>query len=225
MSTRGSNDNIINLLVFIAMYFLLKRRYILSGFFYGLSVHFKIYPIIYSFVFYLFIDSDRPMIAKGNPYQAITSKFSFFSRNRLIFTAVSAGTFLGLTGLFYYIYGWEFLHESLLYHLTRKDHRHNNSVYFYMIYMLYDEPSSALLSLVTFIPQWGLVVAVGMLFYYDLFFAMIVQTWVFVMFNKVITAQYHCWWVILLPLVLINNELSRSKWRQLVFFVLLWICG
>jgi len=73
MSTRGSNDNIISMLVFIAMFLILKRKYVLAGFFYGLSVHFKIYPIIYSFVFYFFIDMDRAMIAKGHPYKAITS--------------------------------------------------------------------------------------------------------------------------------------------------------
>ena len=65
MSTRGSNDNIISMLVFVAIYFILRRRMVLAGFFYGLSVHFKIYPIIYSFVFYFFIDMDRALIAKG----------------------------------------------------------------------------------------------------------------------------------------------------------------
>lgn len=172
MSTRGSNDNIVSMLVFIAIYFVLRRRYILAGFFYGLSVHFKIYPIIYSFVFYFFIDMDRTMIAKGQIWKAIVSKNKFFSRNRLIFTVVSSCTFISFTALFYLIYGWEFLHESLLYHLVRKDHRHNNSVYFYLIYMLYDEPSSTLISLLTFIPQWGLSVAIGCLFYYDLFFVL-----------------------------------------------------
>ena len=134
MSTRGSNDNIIALLVFISLFLLLKRQYVLSGFFYGLSVHFKIYPIIYCFVFYFFIDCDRAIIAQGKPLQAITSQHAFFSRNRLVFTIVSASTFIGFTGLFYAIYGDEFLQESLLYHLVRKDHRHNNSIYFYLIY-------------------------------------------------------------------------------------------
>jgi len=63
--TRGSNDNIISLLIFIALYFLLKKQYIFAGLSYGLSVHFKIYPIIYSFAFYFFIDMDRSLIAKG----------------------------------------------------------------------------------------------------------------------------------------------------------------
>jgi phosphatidylinositol glycan class M len=65
MPTRGSNDNIITLLVFLAIYFVLKKQYIIGGILYGLSVHFKIYPIIYCFVFYFFIDMDRKLIAEG----------------------------------------------------------------------------------------------------------------------------------------------------------------
>jgi GPI mannosyltransferase 1 subunit M len=104
-----------------------------SGFLYGLSVHFKIYPIIYSFVLYFLIDVDYASIKNGRPYLAIY-KNGFFTRNRLVFTAVSAGTFIGLTYLFYVIYGYEFVYEAYLYHFVRKDHRHNNSVYWYMIY-------------------------------------------------------------------------------------------
>lgn len=65
LSTRGSNDNMITMLVYITVYFLLKRSYILAGIFYGLSVHFKIYPIIYSIVFYLFIDCNKDLILSG----------------------------------------------------------------------------------------------------------------------------------------------------------------
>jgi GPI mannosyltransferase 1 subunit M len=225
MSTRGSNDNIIALLVFISLFLLLKRQYVLAGFFYGLSVHFKIYPIIYCFVFYFYIDCDRSMIIQGKPLQAITSQYAFFSRNRLVFTIVSASTFIGFTALFYYIYGDEFLQESLLYHLVRKDHRHNNSVYFYLIYQLYDEPSSTILGLLMFIPQWAVVIASGIIFYYDLFFVMTVQTWAFVMFNKVMTAQYYLWYLTLLPIAVINNEFASSKRHYLVVLSLAWAAG
>ena len=40
MSIRGSNDNMIALLVFISVFLLLKKRFFLAGFFYGLSIHF-----------------------------------------------------------------------------------------------------------------------------------------------------------------------------------------
>jgi len=44
--------------------------------------------------------------------------------------------FFLLTGLFYRMYGMEFLHEALLYHASRTDHRHNFSIYFYGIYLV-----------------------------------------------------------------------------------------
>ena len=189
MSCRGSNDQIIQALIFVSMYLLLRRWYILAGFFFGLAIHFKIYPIIFSFVFYFYIDCDHDLIASGgNPYRAIISKKGFFTWNRVWFTIMTVGTFVGLTGLFYYIYGYEFLYESYLYHFVRKDHRHNNSVYWYLIYQLFDEPNSTLIGILTFVPQWSLVLVSGFALYYDLFTACFLQTWFFVMFNKVMTS-------------------------------------
>ena len=62
MCTRGSNDNITALLVYVTLYYILKREYSMAGFFYGLSVHFKIYPIIYCIPFYFYIDCDKMAI-------------------------------------------------------------------------------------------------------------------------------------------------------------------
>ena len=169
MSTRGSNDNIIAMLVYVTMYYLLKKEYVKAGLVYGLSVHFKIYPIIYSFVFYLYIDCDKKQILQGK----VSIFRNFFTSNRITFTLVSASTFIAFTGLFYYIYGYEFLYEGYLYHFVRKDNRHNYSVYFYTIYQLYDKSSSTF-AILAFIPQWSVVIAAGFLFYYDLFFAMLI---------------------------------------------------
>jgi phosphatidylinositol glycan class M len=144
---------------------------VLGGIFYGFSVHFKIYPIIYSVPFYLFIDANIDLIKKGQKFKAITT--NFFTKNRLIFAFVSAITFFSLTGLFYYIYGYEFLYETYLYHLIRKDNRHNFSVYWSLIYYTYDSPSTLFTSLLAFIPQWTLVTLTGAYFYYDLYFTLV----------------------------------------------------
>jgi phosphatidylinositol glycan class M len=124
---------------------------------------------------------------------------------------MSAITFLGFTYGFYLKYGYECLYESLLYHFERKDHRHNFSIYFYMIYELFEDKTSSLLAILTFLPQWGLVLIAGLTLYFDIFLVMFIQTTVFVMFNKVITAQYFLWYVTLLPMVLVNNKLTSSK--------------
>jgi len=225
MSTRGSNDNTIALLVFLSVWLVLKRWYLIGGFFFGLSIHFKIYPIIYSFVLYFFIDTDTAMIAAGRPYYAIVSKKGFFTWNRLVFTISTVLTLVGFTALFYHIYGYEFLYESVLYHFVRKDHRHNNSVYFYLIYQMYDEAGSTMLAVLTFLPQWAVVIGIGIAFYYDLFLAMLLQTWFFVIFNKVCTAQYYLWYLTLLPVVLINNDLVRGHKQKGLMMIVVWILG
>jgi phosphatidylinositol glycan class M len=101
---------------------------------------------------------------------------------------VSASTFVGLTYFFYLRYGYEFLYETYLYHFERKDHRHNFSIYFYMIYQLFEDKAGSALAIATFLPQWGIVVIAGLFLYHDLFLTMFIQTTAFVMFNKVITA-------------------------------------
>jgi phosphatidylinositol glycan class M len=174
MSTRGSNDNIITTLVFATIYYLLKRQYVTSGLLYGLSVHFKIYPIIYALPFYLYIDCDKSSLTLNSFSLRSLISTPFFTRNRLVFTFVSASTFLALTALFYLIYGYEFLYEGYLYHFVRKDNRHNYSVYFYLIYQMYDMQSSRLFAILAFIPQWTIIILAGLLFHYDLFFALTV---------------------------------------------------
>lgn len=174
MSTRGSNDNIIVMLVFGTLYYLLNRQYFVAGLWYGLSVHFKIYPIIYCFVFYLFIDCDRAaLLSNNNPwFQRVFS--NFFTKNRIIFTLTSAFTFIALTGIFYLMYGYEFLYEAYLYHIIRRDNRHNYSVYWHLIYQIYDIDQSKIISILCFIPQWIVVISAGFAFYHDLFFAMVI---------------------------------------------------
>ena len=81
---------------------------------------------------------------------------------------------------------------------------------------------STLISLLTFVPQWLLVVVAGITFYFDLFTAMFLQAWFFVMFNKVMTAQYYMWYISFVPLILVNNRISKAWFLALN---LLWVLG
>ena len=65
------------------------------------------------------------------------------NRDRIVFGAISGGLFLSLIGIFYHIYGYEFLYETYLYHFVRKDNRHNFSMYFYDLYLSYDDGINA----------------------------------------------------------------------------------
>lgn len=83
----------------------------------------------------------------------------------------------------------EFLQETYFYHVIRKDHRHNFSVWFYNIYLTFESNEAHILGLLTFFPQLFLVLASGFAFGKDIFFACFIQTFLFVTFNKVCTSQ------------------------------------
>ena len=73
--------------------------------------------------------------------------------------------------------------------MTRKDTRHNFSVYFYMLYLQSKGDNSLFLGLLAFIPQVVLLVIFSVKYYKDppLFFFL--NTFAFVTFNKVCTTQ------------------------------------
>lgn len=63
-------------------------------------------------------------------------------------------------------YGMDFIHEAYLYHVGRKDNRHNFSVYFLYLYLSFTSPSSLVAALFAFLPQ--MLVCVGMAYHYDI---------------------------------------------------------
>jgi phosphatidylinositol glycan class M len=109
--------------------------------------------------------------------------------------------------------------------LVRRDHRHNFSVYFLKTYLGFfnsDESSSSsssnalplLLKVLSssFVPQLGVVLVTAWRYAPDLPFCLFLQTFFFVMFNTVVTAQYFVWYVAFMPLVLARSQL-RLRWR------------
>ena len=94
-----------------------------------------------------------------------------------------------MTLLLCFRYGFDFLEHSYLYHVTRKDVKHNFSVYFYMLYLTMDTHFSWIISLLAFLPQLLVVVVFGVKYYKDITFCCFVQTFAFVTFNKVCTSQ------------------------------------
>lgn len=146
------------------------------------------------------------------------------------FTILSASIFLGLLAVFYHLYGWPFLHETYLYHLGRQDHRHNFSVYFYQLYLnsrsqvataATGAGSATPMKWIVFLPQWVLLLLAAFKLHRNLPFCFLLQTYLFVTFNKVMTAQYHVWYIVLLPLILPSTKI-HFKWKG-VLMVCLWI--
>jgi len=209
VSSRGNADTLISLMVLIVLYQLAKGNILFAAIMYGTAAHFKIYPLIYSLPMYFFIDSER-------------KEWTLFTKKRVMFTLVSASVFVGLFLVFYAIYGWEFAFEGYFYHLIRKDNRHNFSLYFYYIYLNFTGVS-LIQSILTFLPQIILLVSAGVKYYKDLPFCCFVQTFIFVMFNKVMTAQYFVWYITFLPLFLYNNDLYKNHKGKLFLTSIAWL--
>ncbi|CAL5381967.1 unnamed protein product [Camellia sinensis] len=157
------------------------------------------------------ISVSRKLLLNTRLWVALTS---MLTRERLMFGLISGSVFVVCTGIFFYLYRWEFLHEALLYHLTCTDPRHNFSIYFYHIYLHYEHDFSVLEKLIPFLPQFIVQLALVLRFAQDLPFCFFVQTVAFVSFNKVITVQYFVWFFCLLPLILPWSNM-KLKWEGL----------
>jgi phosphatidylinositol glycan class M len=214
ISTRGSAESILDMLVMATLYCFATKRLILGSILYGFSVHFKIYPILYSLPILYMLDSN---------YLGVKAKL--FNSARIKFFLLSAGTFFLLTGIMYKIYGMEFLNETYFYHLIRKDHRHNFSIYFYQMYLsmsVTESFFSKILGLLTFIPQMLLIVLIGLYYYKDIIFCCFLQTYVFVTYQKVCTSQYFMWYLCFLPLIIPQSKLMKKP-IQAILLIIAWV--
>ncbi|XP_071729873.1 GPI mannosyltransferase 1-like [Rutidosis leptorrhynchoides] len=244
IGTRGNCEPVVCAILLWIIVCLMRGNIFQGAVWYGLVVHMRIYPIIYALPIILILDpyhfqpGKTPSITNWNLRESKlgtnsgTNKHNFlnrllvlflsmFSRSRILFGLISATVFFFFTGLFFYLYEWEFLHEALLYHLTRTDPRHNFSIYFYHIYLNYERELTILEKLISFLPQLIVQLVLISRFAQDFPFCFFVQTVAFVAFNKVITAQYFVWFFCLLPLILPWSKM-KLKWEG-ILGVLLWI--
>lgn len=225
ISTRGSSESVICTLVIVALYFLVKKQYLIAGLTYGFVIHFKIYPVIYAPSFYLGFYLTLclcPILIWIFYLIVISNKKSWQSllpnKQRFVFI-ISA--FIGLsvpTLVAYLLYGKIYIDEAWLYHFHRQDLQHNFSPYFYFYHLVTDNFNRRLLSVFAFVPQLALIIYSA--FYYlfknklkkDLFMSLFYQTVVFVTLNKVITAQYFEWYMCLFPLILPFFNFTLRSW-------------
>ncbi|XP_022027734.1 GPI mannosyltransferase 1 isoform X1 [Helianthus annuus] len=236
IGTRGNCEPIICAIILWIIICIMRGNLFQGAVWYGLVVHMRIYPIIYALPIVLTLDPNhfqrgkKPAIVDWNSRQHKLNETSnrlwvffqsIFTRSRILFGLISATVFFFCTGIFFYLYEWEFLHEALLYHLTRTDPRHNFSIYFYHIYLNYEREFAVLEKLISFLPQLIVQIVLVFRFAQDFPFCFFVQTVAFVAFNKVITAQYFVWFFCLLPLILPWSKM-KLKWEG-ILCVLVWI--
>ncbi|TFK55072.1 glycosyltransferase family 50 protein [Heliocybe sulcata] len=220
ISTRGSSESILSLFVLLTLYACLQERWDAAAVLLGSSTHWKIYPVIYG-------AACVGVIAEKELQGGSRWIGRVVNMRTVRFGVVSAGTFFVLGAAMYLIWGEPFLEHTYLYHLSRLDHRHNFSPYFYPIYLTYPSVQTAASTLslaqkllrsplTSFVPQMALSLGSGLAFGMlggkeHLPFTWFVQTVVFVVFNRVCTSQYFLWYTLFLPLLI--PRLSRSMTR------------
>ncbi|OIR58428.1 MAG: GPI mannosyltransferase 1 [Amphiamblys sp. WSBS2006] len=222
IAARGNSDTVVSLLVVLMVHLFETGHTVAGGAVFGLAVHLRIYPVVY----------------------VSTVLFYFHRRRRECFKVflVSGGVFFGLLGVFYSVYGRGFLYETYLYHAGRIDVRHNLSPYFYVFYLFGGE--SRVLGLGFTVLVFGLAWGVGCVFGRDdPVCSCFLQTFIFVMFNKVSTFQYLLWYVVFMPFLHFGKEqylglsaivFSLSLWNSVAYclefrgvscFPELWLCS
>ncbi|CDK26242.1 unnamed protein product [Kuraishia capsulata CBS 1993] len=206
ISTRGSSESLLTVVVLGSIWLWKRGRPIGSGLLLGLAIHLKIYPLIYV-----------PTL--------LLSQSRLVSWPNFRFSASVGVSFVSLGVAMYWMYGWEFLEHSYLYHWGRIDHRHNFSLYNQLMYHVSSgQVQASWEKLISFVPQLGLsMVVLPLWFWYngmDMGTTLFLQTFTFVTFNKVITSQYFIWYLCLLPLLLENTDLT--KWQG-VQMTVVWV--
>lgn len=205
ISTRGSSEGLLGLLVAALIYAVRNRRVVLAGFLLGVAVHFKIYPFIYGLTIFMWLDRGMPVLTE-TPEHMIKSVLTP-ARSRFAFTAL--GTFIALNVVMGVLYGAPYFLNTFVYHLTRIDHRHNFSPYSCLLYLSAADSGNAAALLaglegnaaiaaeripfesLAFLPQLVLSVFIIplVLARKNLAGTMMAQTFAFVTFNKVCTSQ------------------------------------
>lgn len=130
-----------------------------------------------------------------------------------------------LTSICYYLYGYKFLYETYLFHLTRKDTRHNFSLYFYLQYLTAGVKNIGVWqSILTLLPQIVLLIVFSIRYglnRFSLSFSLLAQTIVMIAYNTVLTSQYFVWILAVLPLCLwqINIRVGAGVFMIGAWFV------
>uniref|UniRef100_A0A1A9WV10 GPI alpha-1,4-mannosyltransferase I, catalytic subunit n=1 Tax=Glossina brevipalpis TaxID=37001 RepID=A0A1A9WV10_9MUSC len=214
ISTRGNGDSFSSFIVILTLYMIIKalrakeqhKSLLLTfyaGILHGLAIHLRLYPIFFSLAYYLAL-SER-LTCRVTDFM---KKLIRPSKKQLLLVVGTITSLAILTLLFYKLYGLKFLYEAYVYHLIRKDARHNFSLYFLMQYLGSDtEELSSLQKVLVLMPQ--LIMILFLTFAFGQFrqslpFCIFAITFVMVTYNSVVTSQYFVWYLALLPLCFSN---------------------
>ena len=195
ISTRGSSEGLLGVMVVGLVWAVVKRRVGLAGALLGLAVHFKIYPFIYGVsIIWSLETQESETKSRGRDKGWLEPVKIFLNRQRVVFGITAVATFMALNAVMYAMYSTPFLTHTYLHHLTRIDHRHNFSPYNTLLHLSSASPSTTSgwrFESLAFVPQLAIsavLIPIG-LAKKDLPSTMMAQTFAFVAFNKVVTSQ------------------------------------
>ena len=96
ISSRGNAEAVQIFLVITALYLVLTNHLVPAGLFYGLSVHFKIYPVIYGVPFLLYLTSKHSSnLRRKNCFLSFVVSVVTLPQN-ILFGSVSLATFFAV---------------------------------------------------------------------------------------------------------------------------------
>lgn len=192
ISTRGSAEGLLGVLVAALLWATLTRRPVLAGGILSLAVHFKIYPFIYGVSMIWWWDAERDgSVSTSAESGWVARAIAFITPSRVKLTLSALVTFATLNLVMYLQYGMPFVQHTFFHHLTRIDHRHNFSPYSTLLYLSAAGGANSHFEALAFLPQLILAVMALPLVLAKkcLASAMLAQTFAFVTFNKVCTSQ------------------------------------
>ncbi|XP_061421846.1 GPI mannosyltransferase 1 isoform X1 [Lethenteron reissneri] len=237
VSCRGNAESVLALLVLATLRSLRRGHVATAGLLHGVAAHAKIYPVIYTLPIVLNLASasefargrrERRQSPPPGPGKRLVRntvlavEAALRSKDVWTFVLTSASVFAAMSAFFFYVYGWEFVEQTYLYHVTRRDTRHNFSPYFYALYLAGESGRAGAMGLAAFAPQAAVLAAASLRYAGDLPFCCFVVTVAFVAFNKVCTSQYFLWYLCLLPPVLPSLALP---WRRGLALLAAWLAG
>lgn len=99
VSSRGNAESILAVLVLLTLYFVMRKSLYFAAIFFGLAIHVKIFPLIYSLPLFLFIDDSHIESADLGRLEldVANALWRFLSPQRLRFVSATVATFLVIT--------------------------------------------------------------------------------------------------------------------------------
>ena len=101
VSSRGNAESLLAVLVLLTLYLVMCKQVILSAVVFGLAVHMKIFPLMYSLPLFLLLDESYHCGALDQAGGQISKWRAFLNASRLKFTFISGLTFVLITVLLY----------------------------------------------------------------------------------------------------------------------------